>query len=356
MIQFEGKLFQWDVNRSVSTDAPQVHFACPGDSEALVVKAVDRHAAIPNQLLARGCDIYSWEQGEDGNTASAKCLSVTRRAKPSGYIYTPSEVESFASLTQAVLDELADLQSKVDSGYFKGGRGEPGPQGAKGETGPQGPKGDKGDPGTADWNALENKPFDKPSAGTFYVDGSKQLQIKPAAILSSHIAEKAIDSTKLEGSTASVPADNTAYVMGIGGKLYNAAHSALFTYIKNKLSALSSWITTDMLADGAVGGAKTQAAQAVPGGSTVDASIPYRGTVALMNGNCHVRPMTSGVAYVSTFTNDAMFVQDATSSRKGCVMPDNTTITVNNGTLSVNTQPLHDYIDEQLGVIENGAY
>ena len=51
---------------------------------------------------------------------------------------------------QALLDRL---KAAVESGAFRGEKGEPGPQGPQGEPGPQGPKGDPSDPGQ--WELLE---------------------------------------------------------------------------------------------------------------------------------------------------------------------------------------------------------
>lgn len=121
-------LYQWDSNRQVvllkdDISCTQVHFAhLFRDKEALVVEVKEddegnRVADIPNSLFISGDDIWAWTWRDD-NTISGKHLQVTRRTKPSTYIYTPTEVETFEALKEWVKEELAKLKPEGINDYM----------------------------------------------------------------------------------------------------------------------------------------------------------------------------------------------------------------------------------------------
>lgn len=73
-------------------NAPFVHFASIGSEDALVVKTVDGIAAIPNQLTAIAKDIQAWTM-QDGKVCDTCRIHVIKRAKPSDFIYTETEIQ-----------------------------------------------------------------------------------------------------------------------------------------------------------------------------------------------------------------------------------------------------------------------
>lgn len=152
MIQVIGnRLYQWDSNRQVlltgdDASASQVHFTdiCSGDN-ALVVEVKDingqKIADIPNSLLMSGHDIkvYSWN---DDHTIHGRAFPVTRRKRPSDYVYSPSDVVSMEKLTQ----RIDDLEKKLEELEVAGG--------------------------PSDYTMLENKP----SINEVILDGDKSFE------------------------------------------------------------------------------------------------------------------------------------------------------------------------------------
>lgn len=117
----EGPVYQWDIGRQVmlagdDRDASEVHFAPAGSSEnAISVRVRDRHgrrtAEIPNSLLTKAQTINAWTWGHD-RTIHALSIKVQGRNKPSGYVYTPTEQETFEKLEKWVRKELRRIQDQ----------------------------------------------------------------------------------------------------------------------------------------------------------------------------------------------------------------------------------------------------
>lgn len=111
-------LFQWEVGRrlqiiplrNMRVDA--VHFSNQGDSAALVVEPKEENgmvvADIPNVLLQDGRNIvvYSVNVSPDRTETLRDCIfGVRRRAKPSDYVYTETEVLEYRTLANRI-DEI----------------------------------------------------------------------------------------------------------------------------------------------------------------------------------------------------------------------------------------------------------
>lgn len=143
-------LWQWDTGRTatVNNACDIVHFSCLSYGEALAVKVKNGVVEIPNKLLMLGANINAWAfviDGEGGYTKQEQILKVNRRAKPSDYVYTETEVVTVETAVNDALEKAKESGDfKGDKGD-KGDRGERGEQGAKGEKGEQGVKGEKGD-------------------------------------------------------------------------------------------------------------------------------------------------------------------------------------------------------------------
>lgn len=107
-----GALWQWDIGRTVTLHAgTEAHFALEGAEESYTtLPDDDGHAEVPNVLTQAGRDIAVW--ASDGEqTVGAARIVVRRRAKPSGYAYTATDVESVESIaTDIVQAALAELQ------------------------------------------------------------------------------------------------------------------------------------------------------------------------------------------------------------------------------------------------------
>lgn len=171
-----SNMTQWDLNRTVEIDSPaQVHFALVGSDECLTVESDGTTVKVPNILLQNGGDILCWIY-KDSQTIDKARISVSRKPKPTDYIYTETEVLSFGKLNNRI-DDLAEKIENIEVGSFtlpvassstlggikvganltvsedgtlaapyaqKGDKGEPGIQGAKGDKGETGAPGKDG--------------------------------------------------------------------------------------------------------------------------------------------------------------------------------------------------------------------
>lgn len=214
-----GALWQWDTGRRVRVDdgsVKQVHYQnrCFGRSVDVDVGA-DGTAIIPDKLLQDWHPLTAYAYVTDdagGYTKVQVDFAVHKRAKPVGYVYTPTDqmtlqmiqrqIGDLDALTTeakgtlvAAINEVArtgggagSMDLRVADGYIqystdgatwqnliavadikgadgapgkdgapgaqgekgdKGDTGATGPQGPQGEIGPTGPQGPKGDPGAA---------------------------------------------------------------------------------------------------------------------------------------------------------------------------------------------------------------
>ena len=140
------ELYQWDTGRTATVDieCDVVHFANLKYGESLAVEVKGGKVSIPNKLLMSGEPIYCWAFVKDESGAYTKkeqALAVTKRAKPSDYVYTETDVITVKTAVENALEEAKE------SGEFKGEKGDTGATGPIGPTGPQGIKGDKGERG-----------------------------------------------------------------------------------------------------------------------------------------------------------------------------------------------------------------
>lgn len=113
------ELFQWDSGRTatVAIDCDTVHFSNIKYGDALVVAVHNGTVDIPNQLLINPAPIYCWAFTEDADgayTIAEQELAVIKRAKPSDYVYTETEV---LNVNKAVENAV---KKAVESGAFDG--------------------------------------------------------------------------------------------------------------------------------------------------------------------------------------------------------------------------------------------
>lgn len=193
-----GALWQWDTGRRVKiTDGDgvkQVHYQnrCFGRSVDVDV-GDDGTAIIPDELLQDWHPLMAYAYVADDTgayTMVQQDFIVHKRAKPAGYVYTPTDQMTLQTI-QRQIGDLADLTTtakenlvaainevartggagsmdfRVADGYIqystdsgstwanliavaelKGGKGDPGAKGDVGATGPAGPVGPQGPAGT----------------------------------------------------------------------------------------------------------------------------------------------------------------------------------------------------------------
>lgn len=133
-------LYQWDTGRkaTVDIDCDIIHFANLDYGEALSVEVISGEVEIPNQLLLSGEKLICWAFIDDLNgsyTKQKQIFEVVKRAKPSDYVYTETEVLTIEKVVENALEEAKE------SGDFKGDKGDKGDKGEKGEAGERGPAG-----------------------------------------------------------------------------------------------------------------------------------------------------------------------------------------------------------------------
>ena len=106
-----GPVWQWDSGRRVSAPGDEVHFARPGDDEALVVPVDgDGFADVPSQLLQSAGDLLCWAV-EGDVTIGSTVIRVSARPRPSDYVYTPTEVETVEGVKAWVEERIAEIES-----------------------------------------------------------------------------------------------------------------------------------------------------------------------------------------------------------------------------------------------------
>ena len=130
------ELYQWDTGRTATIDieCEAVHFANLKYGESLAVEVKAGEVSIPNKLLTSGAPLYCWAFVKDESGAYTKkeqALDVVKRAKPSDYVYTETEVITIQTAVENALQEAKE------SGEFKGEKGDTGATGPIGPTGPQ---------------------------------------------------------------------------------------------------------------------------------------------------------------------------------------------------------------------------
>ena len=105
-------LYQWDVGVTatvVDNQITQVHFSNLNYGVSFSIEVVDGKVLIPPEVLQSGADVYCWAYVATINgsyTKKDKIFSVIKRPKPSGYIYTPTDIETLESVKAELFSEL----------------------------------------------------------------------------------------------------------------------------------------------------------------------------------------------------------------------------------------------------------
>lgn len=212
-----GALWQWDTGRRlrVGSGVEQIHYqnrALGGSVDVDV--GTDGTAIIPDELLQdwHTLTAYAYVTDDTGAyTMVQQDFIVHKRAKPAGYVYTPTDQMTLQTI-QRQIGDLADLTTeakenlvaaineaaasesmglRVADGYIQystdsgstwqnliavadlkgadgsqGPKGEPGAQGAKGDTGATGPAGPQGPAGAPGKDGKDGTNGITPTIGT----------------------------------------------------------------------------------------------------------------------------------------------------------------------------------------------
>ena len=121
-------LYQWEVGRQLQITPIRnipvdfVHFANPGDPEALVVVPKEENGQlivdIPNVLLQNGNNIVAYSVSVSSGKIEIirECVfSVCYRPKPSDYVYTETEILHYRVLEDRMKNLEDDLDKQVAS-------------------------------------------------------------------------------------------------------------------------------------------------------------------------------------------------------------------------------------------------
>ena len=110
-------LYQWDVGVTASVldnQITQVHFSNLNYGISFSVEVIDGNVLIPPEVLQNGADVYCWAYVSTDDKSYTKkdiVFNVIKRPKPTGYIYTPTDIETLESIKAELLGEL---NSKLD--------------------------------------------------------------------------------------------------------------------------------------------------------------------------------------------------------------------------------------------------
>ena len=102
-----GLLYQWDTGRQVECDAEQVHFSNHHYGTSIDVNVQNGKATIPNQLLTSATPLKAWAWVKDSSgkyTREEQIFIVSKRNKPSDYVYTPAEIKTWQDLQNQIGD------------------------------------------------------------------------------------------------------------------------------------------------------------------------------------------------------------------------------------------------------------
>lgn len=90
--------YQWDTKQQVKAPdgVETIHFRIDND-HAAPVTVVNGWATVPDECFQSGDNLVYYAYDENHTTDSAR-VEVVKRQKPTGYIYTPTEIKTWESL------------------------------------------------------------------------------------------------------------------------------------------------------------------------------------------------------------------------------------------------------------------
>lgn len=97
--------YQWDLNQKLIVDNPEVkevHFSNIFTEDALVVEVKDGLVDVPNILLQDNLSIRAYAYCGECRTLFEQSFEVLYKTKPADYVYTETEVKSYALLDERI--------------------------------------------------------------------------------------------------------------------------------------------------------------------------------------------------------------------------------------------------------------
>lgn len=219
-LEGDGRFHQWDAERFVrvygAPDGAQVAMGSDPRGEGWVVPVEDGMAKVPPELLQTGAPVRCWLM-VGGNAVASAAVPVIERAKPTGYVYTPTEaqrVEELRVLLEGLTDQAkaaaegwpaledaakaaaktandaaADVLRRAEAGEFDGA---PGPQGEPGRDGAKGEPGKDGAPGRDGKDGAPGEPGRTPVRGVDYWTEEDRAPIEAATEAAKQAAAEAV--------------------------------------------------------------------------------------------------------------------------------------------------------------------
>lgn len=248
-LEGDGRFHQWDAERFVrvygAPDGAQVAMGSDPRGEGWVVPVENGAAKVPPELLQTGAPVRCWLMVR-GNAVASATVPVIERAKPTGYVYTPTEaqrVEELCVLLEGLTDQAkaaaegwpaledaakaaanaandaaADVLARAEAGEFDGERGpqgEPGRDGAKGDPGKDGKDGKDGAPGE---KGDPGEPGRTPVRGVDYWTAEDRAPIEAATEAAKQAAAEAVGNRltgEVSGTVAHVDDAFSAKALGL---------------------------------------------------------------------------------------------------------------------------------------------
>lgn len=112
-----NELYQWDLNRKVIVEDPEVtevHFCNKTDDCSLVVQVKDGMADIPNILLQDTWNIRVYAYCDE-YTKVEESFKIKPRTKPSDYVYTETEIFQYSSVDKRMTELENNIDGKVET-------------------------------------------------------------------------------------------------------------------------------------------------------------------------------------------------------------------------------------------------
>lgn len=110
----DGVLWQWDVNRRLIIPGveagKEIHFASQGCGESVTMQTYEEnntvYVDIPNVFLTQSgivnVYLYVWTDKGQGYTSVKDSFRIREREKPSGYVHTETEANTYAALERRI--------------------------------------------------------------------------------------------------------------------------------------------------------------------------------------------------------------------------------------------------------------
>lgn len=114
------ELYQWDVGVTATVldnQITQVHFSNLSYGISYDVEVEDGKVLIPPEVLQSGADVYCWayvSTDEKSYTKKDIVFNVVKRPKPTGYIYTPTDIETLESIKAELLKKIDNIVLDAD--------------------------------------------------------------------------------------------------------------------------------------------------------------------------------------------------------------------------------------------------